>query len=643
MCGVVGYWGDNANESLGLKMAARLKSRGPDSYGVHVESSSSLVLAHRRLSILDLSLAGSQPMESACGHYWLAFNGEIYNHLDLRLDIESFCGGHKWLGGSDTETLLVALTKWGIKETLERLNGMFAFALWNSQEQKLYLARDRMGEKPFYYGVNSGIFFYGSQLNAFYAHPKWTHAINKRVLTSYLRLGYVPSPDSIFEGIKKLPAASYLVVSNKAKKIGDPIPYWSLTSCVHNGLKNAYKYSNISDAVSELDSRLAKSVKSRMIADVPLGAFLSGGYDSTAVVAQMVRVSTNAVNTFTIGLESSEFDEAKQARKVSAHLETNHTEMYVSNNDVLRVIPKLGSMFDEPFADASQIPTFLVAELAKKSVTVSLSGDGGDELFYGYNRHAFAERYWPLLKKWPISIRRFFALLFSRLTEKKIEQVLAIINKLGNLKLSHEQWQKIILSLTKVSESHLYDSLLSGVSSNSIEPLLLNPIFCDRVPIADIPEGISAIGKFAFLDTKSYLCDDVLTKVDRATMAVSLEARVPMLDHELVAFAWSLPDSLKFKSGQGKWILRELVHRFVPENIMAKPKMGFGVPLGEWLRGPLATWAEEMLSFDLIGSKELLNHSVVRGIWNEHQMREKDHTKLLWNILMLQVWLMSLD
>jgi len=615
-------------------MAQQIVHRGPDDSGVWCDAAAGLALAHRRLSILDLSPAGHQPMLSPCGRYALVYNGEIYNHLELRDDLQRDGGAFKWRGHSDTETLLAALRHWGVQGALERLNGMFAFALWDCTERILFLARDRMGEKPLYYGRCGDTFLFGSELKALRTHPDWNGQLDRDALALYLRHNYVPTPWSIYRGIQKLPAAHFIAVSNGGRNIAEPICYWDVAQVAARGVSDK----SPAELTDELEALLRDAIKRRMAADVPLGAFLSGGYDSSIVAALMQAQSDRPIKTFSIGFHEEGYNEAQHARAVASHLGTDHTELYVSAEQAMGVIPCLPAMYDEPFSDSSQIPTFLVSKLARQSVVVSLSGDGGDELFCGYNRYLLALRVWEKLGSIPLPARRALAKLVRRAPRYALDrmqsalpqrfQVSRLPDRLPKLAavLEHRDGQAFYRSLV----SHAKDPARLVFGAHEPETILCRP--------EDLPKLTGLREQMMLLDQLTYLPDDILTKVDRASMAVSLEARVPLLDHRLVEFAWRVPSELKYRDGQGKWLLRQVLYRHVPRKLMERPKMGFGVPIEHWLRGPLRDWAEALLDENRLHVEGVFDPKPIRQMWQEHLKGERYWHYNLWDVLMFQAW-----
>ncbi len=621
-------------------MAQRIAHRGPDDSGVWVDADAGLALAFRRLSILDLSPAGHQPMVSASGRYVIVFNGEIYNHLHLRGELEGEDGG-AWRGHSDTETLLAGFEAWGVEATLKKTVGMFAVALWDRAERTLYLARDRMGEKPLYYGWQGDTFLFGSELKAFQAHPSFRAEIDRNAITLLLRHNCIPAPYSIYQGIGKLLAGSYLKLLPGARK-AEPTRYWSLREVVEQGQAHPFIGSD-TEAIAELESHLREAIGMQMVADVPLGAFLSGGIDSSTIVALMQAQSSQPVKTFTIGSHQQGYNEAQHAKAVAQHLGTEHTELYVTPDDAMHVIPRLPRLYDEPFSDSSQIPTFLVSQMTKQHVTVSLSGDAGDELFGGYNRYSWAS---PISRmgRVPVPVRKLAAAglrgFSPSIWDRLYRPALALLPAHLRIALPGDKAHKLADVLAGGgSPEEIYRGLVShwkrpeGVAVGATEPptVLTSP--------ANWPRLEEFEQRMMYLDSMTYLPDDILVKVDRAAMGVSLETRVPFLDHRVVEFAWRLPLSLKIRAGQGKWLLRQVLYNYVPKQLMERPKMGFGVPVDSWLRGPLREWAEDLLGESRIRQEGFFRPEPIRTMWAQHLAGHRNLQYPLWDVLMFQAWL----
>jgi asparagine synthase (glutamine-hydrolysing) len=605
-------------------MADTLVHRGPDDAGVWVDNAARLALGFRRLAIVDLSAEGRQPMASASGRYVIAFNGEVYNFLELRHDLEG--KGHRFRGHSDTEVMLAAIEEWGLQSAVRRFVGMFAFALWDRQERSLSLVRDRLGIKPLYYAWMDGVFLCGSELKALRAHPAFRAEIDRGALTLYMRHSYVPTPYSIYRGCKRLPPGCTLTLDASLTHRPEPVPYWSATAVAASGLGRPFIGSD-PEAVEELDRLLRDAVRLRMIADVPLGAFLSGGVDSSTVVALMQSQSERPIRTFSIGFLEEGYNEAEYAREVAAHLGTEHTELYVTPAEAQAVIPTLPEIYDEPFADSSQIPTLLVSRLTRRHVTVSLSGDGGDELFAGYPRYAVADSLWRRIRWMPPVVRHGVATVGSALTAQRSrlatgDSRLARIAEVLRAPSSEAIYRRYVSHWKRPEEVVIGGHELPTALSSGER----------RLPMAEFTHRMMA------LDTVTYLPDDILTKVDRASMAVSLEARVPLLDHRVVEFAWRLPLSMKTRNQQTKWALRQVLYRYVPRELIERPKMGFAVPLDAWLRGPLREWAEALLAPRRLRDEGLLDAERVGAVWRESVDGRPGHARELWSVLMFQAW-----
>lgn len=613
-------------------MSDSIRHRGPDDSGAFIDAETGIALGFRRLAILDLSPTGHQPMHSADGRYVMVFNGEIYNFASLRDELLAL--GHSFRGTSDTEIMLAAIRQWGLCPAVQRFNGMFAFALWDQRERTLSLVRDRMGIKPLYYGWAGKTLLFGSELKTLRAYPGFPAEVNRDALTLFLRYSYIPAPHTIYSGSFKLPPACILTICpDQRPGQGLPEPYWSARETVVNGLAQPFA-GDENEAIETLETMLTRSIGLRMYADVPLGAFLSGGVDSSTVVALMQKQSSRPVRTFTIGFDEAGFDEAQHAKAVAHHLGTDHTELYVSPAEARAIIPRLPTLYDEPFADPSQIPTFLVSEMARRHVTVSLSGDGGDELFGGYNRYSWVERIWRRTAFMPAFVRKTLAGSLRRVSP----QIWARLAR--NLPNPSDKAQKLAETLTASSPEAIYFDLVSHwkqpgeIVIDGTEPL--TPL-TDRTSWIETP---SFAERMMALDQLTYLPDDVLAKVDRASMGASLEARAPFLDdHETVEFAWKLPLSMKIRDGQGKWILRQILYRHVPRELIERPKMGFGVPIDAWLRGPLRPWSEDLLNEQRLKREGYLRPEKIQQKWREHLSGAQNWQYDLWNVLMFQAWL----
>jgi asparagine synthase (glutamine-hydrolysing) len=674
MCGLTGFLlkqpsGADGLEALATRMANAISHRGPDDVGAWADANAGLALGHRRLSIMDLSAAGHQPMLSRSGRFVLAFNGEVYNHTALRAELKNSAAWphlvgserHVWRGHSDTETLLAGFEAWGVEETLRKSVGMFALALWCTHTHTLTLARDRFGEKPLYYGWagkgDGRALVFGSELKALRAYPGFDNPVCRQALAQYMRYSVVPAPMSIYEGIYKLEPGCLLTLSSMnvrnaaggdAQDNGFLIQrWWSLAETAMTGMKSPI--SDEAEGVEALDKQLNESVRIQSLADVSLGAFLSGGVDSSTVVAMMQSQSRSPIKTFTIGFDEAGFDESPYARAVAEHLGTDHNEMRVSAQMAQDVIPSLPWMYDEPFADSSQIPTYLVSKAAREQVTVSLSGDAGDELFGGYNRYFFGPRIWDRLRWMPFTARRALGVAIGMVPSSGWDALAKPVNALLPVRRGIVRaGDKAHNLASRLQDVQNLDDLLQSlatvwqdpadiVKSNDGPSELLRPAgdalsqegFMDLDPVA----------RMMFIDSVTYLPNDILCKVDRAAMACSLETRVPFLDHRVAELAWRLPMHMKVRGGTGKWALRQVLYRYVPKELIERPKAGFAIPIGQWLRGPLQGWAEALLSEQRLQAEGYFYSQPIRTAWREHLAGTRDHTAKLWTVLMFQAWL----
>jgi asparagine synthase (glutamine-hydrolysing) len=640
-CGFAGEWPPAPEAEIVLdRMTRTLHHRGPDDSGTWTDPEGPVALGHRRLSILDLSPLGHQPMHSSCGRYVIAFNGEIYNFAELREELEK--RGRRFRGRSDTEVMLEAFSEWGLEKALQQFNGMFAFALWDRLERRLHLVRDRLGEKPLYYGWSGKTFLFGSEPKALRVHPAFQARIDRDALALYLRHNYVPAPISIYMGVFKLPPGTFLSLDPRETGVlPEPQAYWSAKDQAEQGIRNEFTGSE-EEISTRLETLLKDAVRLRMVADVPLGVFLSGGIDSSMIAALMQVQSSRPVRTFSIGFRETGFDEAAEAKRVARHLGTEHTELYLTPGEATATIPLLPALYDEPFADSSQIPTYLVASLARRQITVSLSGDGGDELFGGYNRYLWVTKLWRRFGWLPGSVRSLMSDALRAVPQGGWDGAAELISPLlprsGGKRRLGEQIHKFAGVLGEPGPERMYLNLVSQWKLSERMVLGAPRI---RKTLLDDPSWttVSDVTQQMMLrDLVTYLPDDILVKVDRATMGVSLEARVPFLDHRLVEFAFRIPLGMKVRNGEGKWILRQLLYRHVPREMIERPKMGFGIPIGSWLRGPLRPWAEELLSSARLTSEEFFDPKPIRARWTEHLSGRRSWGYHLWTILMFQAW-----
>lgn len=635
MCGITGFLQAGATaEQLATRasrMADQLIHRGPDDAGVWTDAAFGIALSHRRLSVVDVSEAGHQPMQSTSGRWVVAYNGEVYNHLALRDELAASGHAHAWRGHADTETLLACVEAWGVEQSLTRFVGMFALVLWDRRRQELWLARDRAGEKPLYYGWQDGTFLFGSELKSLRAHPSFKSSVDRSALSLLLRHNYVPEPHSIYEGIRKLAPGTWLKLSS-GESDAKPVAYWSLAEVAERGCARSFSGGDV-EAVDALERLLGNAVRGQIVADVPLGALLSGGIDSSLVTALMQANSGRPVRTFTVGFNEKQYDEATHARAVASHLGTEHTELFLSADDAMLLIPALPHMYDEPFADSSQLPTHLVMKLARQHVTVALSGDAGDELFGGYNRYSFLPNVWRTLGRLPPPVRSSLLALSAK--------VPGLVGRIFGSTQTADKLAKVRRLFD--GPIHGVDDLYVALVSEWPDPAAM--VIGGSMPSnlldqrSKWPDLLDPVARMMALDSVTYLPGDILAKVDRASMAVSLETRAPFLDRDVVEFAWTLPTEMKLRDGKGKWILRQLLDRHVPRVLIERPKQGFSIPLDQWLRGPLRDWVEDLLSEDRLRREGYFYPQPIRTAWNRHVRGEASLGNRLWSVLMFQAWL----
>ncbi|KVV53360.1 asparagine synthetase B [Burkholderia ubonensis] len=649
MCGIDGFLNsaafdeETARATL-ARMTASLAHRGPDAQGTWLDAQAGIALGHRRLAIVDLSVHGRQPMASVCGRFVLVFNGEIYNHRALRAELERTGRAPAWRGHSDTEVLLAAIAAWGVEAALRRATGMFAIALWNRESRVLTLARDRIGEKPLYYGRIGDALVFASELKALRSFPGFDGAIDRDALCLYLRQSSVPAPYTIYRGIRKLPPGTFIQFEH-ARDTPHARAYWTLEHAIEAGRAEPFE-GTAQEAVGLLDGILRKAVAQQMEADVPLGAFLSGGVDSSAIVALMQAQSAAPVDTFTIGFHEAGYDEAGYAKAVARHLGTRHTELYVTADHALAVVPKLPSIYDEPFSDASQIPTFLVAELTRRHVKVSLSGDGGDELFGGYTRYFLTPRLWRKLHRVPAAVRARIAAALHALRPDHADQLAAVAQSAWSGAEAREtpprigdRLHKLGHVMTADSRIGLYRLLMSAVHHPERIALAGQEPPTPLDTASAWPADLTFAEQAMAIDTLTYLPTDILTKVDRAAMAVSLETRMPFLDHHVVEFAWRLPAALRLPDGRSKVLLRRLLDAYVPASLIDRPKQGFCAPIDHWLRGSLRDWAQTLLHPARLREEGFFDAAAVERLWRQHQTGRMNWQHQLWTVLMFQAWL----
>ena len=641
MCGLAGVLsiGSRVDEARLIAMGDAIRHRGPDDWGVWRDDDAGIAMVHRRLAIIDLSPAGHQPMASRSGRFMVAFNGEIYNHLEIRSEL----GAEGWRGHSDTETLLAGFERWGVESTIERAVGMFAMAVWDRQSRELKLVRDRLGEKPLFWGWHGSNLIFGSELKSIQALGGELPNIDRNALALMLRYGYVPAPHTIFQGVKKLPPGTVLTVQSRGLLLGQevkPEAYWSLEKTVCEGTATRHSFNDV-EAVDELDSLMRRAVRQQQVADVPLGAFLSGGVDSSTIVALMQHESSRPVRSFTIGFTDAAYDEATHAKAVAAHLGTQHTEMYLSPADALSVVPRIASVYDEPFADSSQLPTLLLAEMARMHVTVSLSGDAGDELFGGYGRYFQAPSIWKAISACPDPVLQLASHVLSRVSPEKAGVLYKALSPVlpASMRVAHPQdkAQRLAGILRARSAEAVYGGLIAVWPATDAVVLGTEHAFADSGE-SQSSRLDAVVERFMAIETDRYLPDDILVKVDRAAMSTGLETRVPMLDHRIVEFAWRLPLDQKIRGTTGKWILRQVLDRYVPRELIDRPKQGFGVPIGSWLRGELRPWAEALLDETRLRQEGYFDVPLLRRKWQEHVNGTANWQHQLWAVLMFQAW-----
>lgn len=625
MCGITGFINDTTvsnterMEGITSAMVQSLSHRGPDSSGVWVNATDGIALGHSRLSILDISQAGHQPMISQSGQYVMTYNGEIYNYKSLSKRLRN--EGIEFKGNSDTEVLLEAIASWGLIPTLHSINGMFALAIWDRQSKQLFLVRDRIGKKPLYYGWQGGNFYFASETRAIRQHPDFHSKIDENALTSFFRYSYIPNPQCIYKDIQKLPQGSYAVIDTQKKNVAVN-NYW----CINQGHSDSKK-NRLSDSetIAEADELIQSSVSKRLMGDVSVGAFLSGGVDSSLVVAHMQKASTCPVKTFTIGFQEEKFNEANEAKAIAQHLGTQHSEYYVSSKELLESIPDLVKTFDEPFGDISQLPSFIVCKLARREVTVCLSGDGGDELFCGYDRYYSAVKKWDRLSKSPDPFRQAASI---------------ILKQIGHLHQSNDAWQRLTRLLQAKSSFDIFKLRSERLAIANM--ILRKEYRISMIEDEKINEEKTECDPMELMmrhDIRNWLVDDILVKMDRSSMANSLEVRNPLLDYLFVEYALSLPLKYKYRDGVSKWLLKQCLQQYVPENLTSKTKKGFSIPISDWLRGPLRDWAEDLLSSSTISEFGYLEEKTIKNIWKSFINGNNRYRNTIWNIIVFHSWM----
>ena len=632
MCGLVGFWDGQSSlqdpYSIISKMTDRLRHRGPNDKGIWCDAEQGIALGHRRLAILDLSSQGHQPMHSHNDRYVIIYNGEIYNYLELKKQLQK--NNHHFTSHSDTEVILTLISSYGLDAALQRISGMFAFALWDKKNKVLHLARDRMGEKPLYYGRVNQCWVFGSELKAIRVYPHFENKVDRASLALLMQYGYIPAPNSIYEHIYKLPPGHYLSLTySNRHSLPEPKPYWSAIKVAQDGLHNPLHLTD-KEVIQSTEELLSSIIRSRMISDVPIGAFLSGGIDSSLITALMQKNSSQPIKTFTIGFQDPAYNEAGYAKAIAQYLQTDHTELYIDADQAFNLIPNLPSIYDEPFADSSAIPTCLIAQLTRQHVTVCLSGDGGDELFGGYNRYLLGNTLSNMVRFLPYPLRLLLQKTLLALSSPSMEALL----QYSKLPMIHHKLHKLSSVIAVKSTNDLYPYLIS----QWLDP---QEIVKEggRTQYNPLLEKNDMIKKMMLYDTLFYLPDDIMVKVDRACMAVGLENRAPYLDHQLFAWTWRLASNMKIRNRTTKWLLREVLAQHIPQSLFARPKMGFSIPLGSWLRGPLRDWADALLNKSSIEAQGYLEAGPILKKWEEHLTGKRNWQYPLWTVLMFQAWL----